>query len=280
MDEAVDAAGAVGEVPGAEPVVTAATDAAGPLPPDAGPDDGCPAVLRPASLAVGVGASRGVPEDEVLGLIRDTLAGAGLSPLSVAELVTVDTKAEEPGIVAAAARLGVPLRTYPAEELARIEVPHPSGAPLAAVGTPSVAEAAALAAGGELLVPKRKSRPEGRAAMATCAVARRAPRGHVAAIALRPGARDPLGSGDAGGYAGVGTAFVPPSAPPRLSGPDRCVKPGAGRIVVLPYFHFTGVLPDRVRQRTRWDCRSSRTSTLTTTAITTTPHHGGHAHSH
>lgn len=105
------------------------------------------AVLRPASLAVGVGASRGAPADEVLGLVRDTLRGAGLSPLDVAELVTVDAKADEPGIVAAAAALGVPLRTYPAVELARVEVPGPSGAPLAAVGTPSVAEAAALVAG-------------------------------------------------------------------------------------------------------------------------------------
>ncbi|WNI25494.1 precorrin-3B C(17)-methyltransferase [Streptomyces sp. ITFR-16] len=150
------------------------------------------AVLRPASLAVGVGASKGAPEDEVLGLVRETLAEAGLSPSSVAELVTVDAKAGEPGIVAAAARLGVPLRTYPADELARIEVPHPSDAPLAAVGTPSVAEAAALAGGGELLVPKRKSRPEGRAAMATCAVVRRAPRGRLAVVGLGPGARDLL----------------------------------------------------------------------------------------
>ncbi|MCX5139413.1 precorrin-3B C(17)-methyltransferase [Streptomyces sp. NBC_00338] len=150
------------------------------------------AVLRPASLAVGVGASKDAPADEVLGLVREALEDAGLSPLSVAELVTVDAKAGEPGIVAAAAGLGVPLRTYPADELARIEVPHPSEAPLAAVGTPSVAEAAALAGGGELLVPKRKSRPEGRAAMATCAVVRRAPRGRLAVVGLGPGARDLL----------------------------------------------------------------------------------------
>ncbi|MEE4491822.1 precorrin-3B C(17)-methyltransferase [Streptomyces sp. BE230] len=150
------------------------------------------AVLRPASLVVGVGASKDVPVGEVLGLIRDALAQAGLSALSVAELVTVDAKAGEPGIVAAAAELGVPLRTYPADELARIEVPHPSDAPLAAVGTPSVAEAAALAGGGELLVPKRKSQPEGRAAMATCAVVRRAPRGRLAVVGLGPGARDLL----------------------------------------------------------------------------------------
>ncbi|MER7727102.1 precorrin-3B C(17)-methyltransferase [Streptomyces sp. NPDC096323] len=150
------------------------------------------AVLRPASLAVGVGASKDAPAGEVLGLIRAALADAGLSALSIAELVTVDAKAGEPGIVAAAAKLGVPLRTYPAEELARIEVPHPSDAPLAAVGTPSVAEAAALAEGGELLVPKRKSAPEGRAAMATCAVVRRAPRGRLAVVGLGPGARDLL----------------------------------------------------------------------------------------
>ncbi|THA73550.1 precorrin-3B C(17)-methyltransferase [Streptomyces sp. A0642] len=150
------------------------------------------AVLRPASLAVGVGASKDAPAGEVLGLIRDALAEAGLSPLSIAELVTVDAKGEEPAIVAAAAELGVPLRTYPAGALARIEVPHPSDAPLAAVGTPSVAEAAALAEGGELLVPKRKSAPEGRAAMATCAVVRRAPRGRLAVVGLGPGARDLL----------------------------------------------------------------------------------------
>lgn len=151
-------------------------------------------VLRPPSLVVGVGASRGAGVDEVYGLVRDVLRDAGLSVLSVVELATVDAKADEPGVVGAAGRLGVPVRTYPAEALAAITVPNPSDAPLAAVGTPSVAEAAALAAGqgGELLVPKRKSSPQGRAAMATCAVARRAPRGRLAVVGLGPGARDLL----------------------------------------------------------------------------------------
>ncbi|MFD5098218.1 precorrin-3B C(17)-methyltransferase [Streptomyces albidochromogenes] len=149
-------------------------------------------VLRPPSLVVGVGASRGAPADEVTGLIERTLAEAGLSAASVAALATVDAKAEEAGIVEAAARLGVPLRTYAAEELARIDVPNPSGPPLAAVGTPSVAETAALVGGGELLVPKRKSAPEGRAAMATCAVVRKEPRGRLAVVGLGPGARDLL----------------------------------------------------------------------------------------
>ncbi|MFE5846167.1 precorrin-3B C(17)-methyltransferase [Streptomyces niveus] len=150
-------------------------------------------VLRPPSLVVGVGASRGVGVDEVYGLVVDVLRDAGLSALSVGELATVDAKADEPGIVGAAAELGVPVRTYPADVLASVDVPNPSDAPLAAVGTPSVAEAAALAAagrGGELLVPKRKSSPQGRPAMATCAVVRRAPRGRLAVVGLGPGARD------------------------------------------------------------------------------------------
>ncbi|WP_427923284.1 precorrin-3B C(17)-methyltransferase [Streptomyces sp. cg40] len=150
-------------------------------------------VLRPPSLVVGVGASKGAPVDEVVGLIEGAVRDAGLSLKSLAELATVDAKSDEPGIVGAAQRLGVPLVTYSAEELAAVEVPNPSEAPLSAVGTPSVAEAAALALGGELLVPKRKSeRADGRPAMATCAVVRRLARGRLAVVGLGPGARDLL----------------------------------------------------------------------------------------
>ncbi|WP_328870443.1 precorrin-3B C(17)-methyltransferase [Streptomyces sp. NBC_00287] len=141
-------------------------------------------VLRPPSLVVGVGASKGAPVEEILELIHSSLEG--LSVHSVAQLTTVDAKSEEPGIVEAAERLGVPLVTYSAERLAAVEVPNPSAAPLAAVGTPSVAEASALREGGELLVPKRKS------AMATCAVVRRPARGRLAVVGLGPGARDLL----------------------------------------------------------------------------------------
>lgn len=111
--------------------------------------------------------------EEVLGLIEESLAVAGLPVADVAALATVEAKAAEPGIVAAAAALGVPLRAYSARELAEVRVPHPSAWARSSVGTPSVAEAAALAGGGELLVPKRKSAPVGRPATATCAVARR-----------------------------------------------------------------------------------------------------------
>ncbi|MGY0062964.1 cobalamin biosynthesis protein [Streptomyces sp. LZ34] len=132
--------------------------------------------VRCPGLVVGVGAGRGVSVEEVAGLIRRTLDGAGLSVCGVVELATVEAKAAEPGLVAAAVRLGVPLRGYGAAALASVAVPSRSGAALTAVGTPSVAEAAALLAagpGGDLLVAKRKSEPRGRPARATCAVARR-----------------------------------------------------------------------------------------------------------
>ncbi|MFE6040069.1 Rv2231c family pyridoxal phosphate-dependent protein CobC [Streptomyces sp. NPDC056452] len=118
-------------------------------------------------LVVGVGARRGVTADEVLELVLEALRAAGSAASDVVELATLDTRADEPGITGAAARLGVPVRAFPAAVLAAVRVPNPSGAPRDAVGTPSVAEAAALVGADELLVPKRKS------ASATCAVARR-----------------------------------------------------------------------------------------------------------
>ncbi|MFK4119768.1 sirohydrochlorin chelatase [Streptomyces longwoodensis] len=52
------------------------------------------------------------------------------------------------------------------------------------------------------------------------------------------------------GYGSVETAFVSLAAPDVPSGLERCARLGARRIVVLPYFLFTGILPDRVRRQT------------------------------
>ncbi|MFE1560673.1 Rv2231c family pyridoxal phosphate-dependent protein CobC [Streptomyces sp. NPDC058734] len=116
-------------------------------------------------VVVGVGGRAGVSVEEVCALVEETLRGAGLATGAVTALATVESKTGEPGIAGAAERFGVPLVGYPAERLALIPVPHPSASVRAASGTASVAEAAALAGGGELLVPKRRS------VAATCAVA-------------------------------------------------------------------------------------------------------------
>jgi cobalt-precorrin 5A hydrolase/precorrin-3B C17-methyltransferase len=77
--------------------------------------------------------------------------------------------------------------THPSEALAPVVVPNPSEIVRAEVGTPSVAEAAALlsaGAHGELVVEKHKS------ANATVAVARLTPHGRLSIVGLGPGARD------------------------------------------------------------------------------------------
>ncbi|MGW5363403.1 Rv2231c family pyridoxal phosphate-dependent protein CobC [Actinopolymorpha pittospori] len=127
---------------------------------------------QPTKVVVGVGARRGVTVDEVVALVLAALDEAGLSPHSVTHLATVEAKAGEPGIVAAAARFGWPLLTHPADRLAAVDVPGPGTASLAALGTASVAEAAALVDTDTLVVPKRTS------ATATVAIGVARPDGH------------------------------------------------------------------------------------------------------
>ena len=142
-------------------------------------------VFRPPSLTVGVGASRGAPAGEIGQLIDDTLAELGLCARSVRYLATAEVKADEPGLLAAAAGRGWRVVTFPASRLAAVPVPSPSEVVRRAVGTPSVAEAAALMdPGSTLLAAKRAS------AHATVAVARGRPRGRLAVIGIGPGARD------------------------------------------------------------------------------------------
>ncbi len=138
-------------------------------------------VYRPPSLVVGVGCSRGASEAEIISLVRDSLADAGLAEKSVTALASVDVKRDEAGLLAAAERLGVPVRFFSSEELSGFDAPNPSEVVADAVGTPSVAEAAAMACGSELVVEKRKSKN------ATCAVGRLPVRGRLYLVSLGPG---------------------------------------------------------------------------------------------
>ncbi len=138
-------------------------------------------VYRPPSLIVGVGCSRGVGADEILGLLRSTLEEAGLSEKSVAALESIDAKRDEAGLLEAAERLGVPVRFRSAGELSAVEAPNPSSVVREAVGTPSVAEASVLASGAALVVEKRKS------GMATVSMGRLPVRGRLLLVSLGPG---------------------------------------------------------------------------------------------
>lgn len=155
-------------------------------------------VFHPKTLAVGIGCERGTSPDEVIALVGQVLDRAGLAPASVAAIASIDVKEDEPAIHAAAAHFNARATFFTAAEL-RAETPrlkNPSAIVEQEVGTPGVAEAAALATAGEdaiLLVEKTKS------TRATCAVARAsAPllnlpgrsRGVLDVVGLGPGTPD------------------------------------------------------------------------------------------
>jgi len=97
-----------------------------------------PAVYyRPPSLIVGVGSARGVSAREVGMLIDEALAAESLHSMSVRCVATVDLKADEEGILAAARERGWEVVTYPADVLSGVEVPNPSEVVWAEVGTPA-----------------------------------------------------------------------------------------------------------------------------------------------
>jgi cobalt-precorrin 5A hydrolase len=117
-------------------------------------------VLRPKSLFLGIGCNSGTSADEILDTVAANLKRLFLSPLSVAAIATADAKRGEPGLVAAAERLGIALSCYSSEELNTVAAPTPpSPHALAAIGAAGVAEPAALLAsgGGRLLLQKVKS---------------------------------------------------------------------------------------------------------------------------
>ena len=176
----------------------------------------------------GIGTSTGAPPDDVVALLSDSLADAGLDAVCLSEVATIDRRAKEPALRAVShfvesgehggssrrnvepgtramasadardgpdedavlapvphlvesgerggpfrcnlepgtGRTSLPapasspggrLRLFGADTLRKVPVPTPSGTVRAAVGTPSVAEAAALLAAGpgaELVVTK------------------------------------------------------------------------------------------------------------------------------
>lgn len=133
-----DLAITVGNIIGSEPVITTTTEAV-------------------KNLIVGVGCRRGTPMEKIVTAIRATLGAADLDLSAVRLLSSVDLKADESGLVAAARELGLPLRIVPSQEIRDCtrEFRH-SDFVLKKVNVPAVAEPCALLAGRRtrLLIPK------------------------------------------------------------------------------------------------------------------------------
>ena len=128
---------------GAIPVVTTATEAVKPL-------------------VVGIGCRKGVSEEQIERAVRYALGQGGAATAAddlagIREVVTVDLKAEEPGLVAFCQRRGIPMRVISKQQIeARPWVSKPSEWVRQSVGLDGVCEPCALIASarGRLVVPK------------------------------------------------------------------------------------------------------------------------------
>lgn len=152
-------------------------------------------VYHPQRFTLGLGCARNAAPEGLWTLVSQTLKAQNIAPGAIACVATIDLKADEPAILEAAARLGVPLRLFtPAElEAQAARLANPSDVVFAEVGCHGVSEGAALAAAGEtavLAVEKLKTDE------ATCALAR-APepvvelagraRGRLSIVGIGPG---------------------------------------------------------------------------------------------
>lgn len=127
-------------------------------------------VYHPQRYCIGVGCARNADPDELWGLVQGELDRAGIAPGAVAAVGTIALKADEPAILALAARLDVPLRLFDADVL-EAQAPRlatPSKVVFDEVGCHGVSEGAALCLAGKaghFVVEKRKT------ANVTCAIA-------------------------------------------------------------------------------------------------------------
>lgn len=115
---------------------------------------------------IGLGCDRGVALQTLREAVYVALAQVDAKPEQVVAAASIALKRDEVALLALAQEYGWPLHFYEAEELAVVDVPHPSETVRRYTGTPSVSEAAALLAAGPgapmsaLVVEKHKHRGE------------------------------------------------------------------------------------------------------------------------
>lgn len=121
-------------------------------------------------MIAGIGCRKGAAHEDILSAIETALEAHGLAVTALSALATGALKRDEQGIIAAGRTLGLPLLVVEDVKLKAVgaRTLSRSQASLEAAGTPSVSEAAALAAAGDgssLLGPRTVVGP------ATCAIA-------------------------------------------------------------------------------------------------------------
>jgi cobalt-precorrin 5A hydrolase/precorrin-3B C17-methyltransferase len=133
---------------------------------------------HPRVLWVGIGCQRGTSCQLIETAIETVLPKYHLAREAIAAIATIEIKADEEGILELCRSWDLPLKTFSAEILSRVAVPNPSKIVSQEVGTPSVAEAAAICASQpftcspSFLVPKQICQQKGVPGAVTVAIAR------------------------------------------------------------------------------------------------------------
>ena len=156
---------------------------------------------HPPSLWLGLGCERGTSQELIARLVDQELDRLGLAPEAIAGMASIDRKSDEQAFLALTQERGWAQQWMPASTLNAIAVPNPSDAVAAEMGTASVAEAAALVAGGpgaRLLLNKTIARAQGgeqgaaTLAIATCAEQWAPQAGQLHLVGSGPGRLDLL----------------------------------------------------------------------------------------
>ena len=102
-------------------------------------------------IVAGLGCRKGTSAEALLSAIDTACDSAGISRESISALATGEIKRHEPGLNELAGRLGLPLHVFDETALKQAEgrTKTVSKHSLAQTSTPSLSEAAALAAAGE-----------------------------------------------------------------------------------------------------------------------------------
>lgn len=116
---------------------------------------------HPRVLWVGMGCERNTPRQVLEAAIQQVFQAHHLAEAAIAGIASLNLKADEVGLVELCGDRQLPLQCFSAEALRSVAVPTPSSVVEAEVGTPSVAEAAAILAAqslsptSNLLIPKQ-----------------------------------------------------------------------------------------------------------------------------
>ncbi len=103
---------------------------------------------HPPTIIIGIGCERNTDEKVIQRAIDESFNQNGLSLLSISGLATIDKKNDEIGLLNLSKKNEWPIYFFSALELSQVKVPTPSNVVLNEMGTPSVAEAAAILLGG------------------------------------------------------------------------------------------------------------------------------------